>query len=147
MEGRVEEGFDPWEMSDGLTNTFASEYWAAGSWEKATPTTGYCPLTSAKHTQLRVVVLATASFTANERAIQQANVERLARGNRATRSWDVVLYALNAIDNKHDEWLGEARRRTLGVERRTESEARLRLKARLASIAHPAHPKARGLRP
>ena len=108
MEGRVEEGFDPWEMSDGLTNTFASEYWAAGSWEKATPTTGYCPLTSAKHTQLRVVVLATASFTANERAIQQANVERLARGNRATRSWDVVLYALNAIDNKHDEWLGWA---------------------------------------
>ena len=109
MEGRVEEGFDPWEMSDGLTNTFASEYWAAGSWEKATPTTGYCPLTSAKHTQLRVVVLATASFTANERAIQQANVERLARGNRATRSWDVVLYALNAIDNKHDEWLGWVR--------------------------------------
>ena len=95
MEGRVQEGFDPWEMSDGLTNTFATEYWEAGRWGKATPTTGYCPLVSTKHTQLRVVVLATASYTANERAIQKANVERLARGSTATRTWNVVLYALH----------------------------------------------------
>ena len=60
-------------MSDGLTNSFASEYWSAGGWHKSSPAVGYCPLVAPEHTQLRVAVLATASFSANERPIQQAN--------------------------------------------------------------------------
>lgn len=88
-KGRVAPGDDPHWATDGLTNKFIGQYWNAGT----------CPLVNPESKPLNIVVLATTSF--EEEWIHLGNVDKLARGMDGAR---VVLYAINAIDNKVAEW-------------------------------------------
>jgi len=88
-KGRVAPGDDPHWATDGLTNKFIGSYWSAGT----------CPLKAPEKKPLNIVILATSSF--NEEWIHTGNVNKLARGLDGAR---VVLYAINAIDNKVAEW-------------------------------------------
>ena len=92
-KGRVESGDDPHWATDGLTNKFINQYWSDPL------RSSQCPLTAAERSPLKLVVLATAAFS--EAWIHDGNIEKLARGVEGTR---VVLYAINAIDNKVADW-------------------------------------------